>query len=97
MMEIDTEPSKPQPYRLHPISPIQKLSYRDDAVYNILKIHKEFLKLEPISPIFDSKTSVKYPQASEVKKTGELSSLKVKSCQYHILNRPKKPCMDCFI
>lgn len=73
--------ASPKPYKLCPIELPESRGFRDYAMHSVLKIHRDFLKLEPIKPLLDN------------------APLQVtfKSCQYHLVLKPEKPCMDCFL
>lgn len=76
--------SDSQPYKLKPIDlPSKPGGFRDWAVHNILKMHKEFFKFKPIEPLIDNPSLI--------------PRFIVKSYQYHFLIQPKKPCIDCFL
>lgn len=69
---------------------------------NILRKHNEFLKHRPISPILSPVYSLQPIDLSNETASDELvlnpeKNSEIKSCQYHVLVKPSKPCVDCFV
>ena len=88
-------------YILQRIQPLAKpAGFRDYAVHNILKLHRDFLKLEPVKPLRENSVQRELTKPllkNPIQPTNPLQQLKVNSCQYHVNLKPTKPCIDCFL
>lgn len=85
-----------KPYELYTIEnlPVRR-GFRDYAAHNILEMHRNFLKLKPVEPLYEEPSfKVKSVEASIENPHPKLT---VRSCQYHNLLKPQKPCLDCFL